>query len=53
MFCLYFIPVHYGNTRLRGQQGGDFSAILKVHAGVADSEGWEKNPFAQDVLGEW
>ena len=30
-----------------------FSAILEGHADIADSEGWERNPFAHDVLGIW
>ena len=29
---------------------GDFLAILEEHAGMADSEGCEKNPFARDVF---
>ena len=29
---------------------GDFSAILEGHAGMADSEGCERNPFARDVF---
>ena len=27
-----------------------FSAILEGHAGLADSEGCERNPFAEDVF---
>ena len=30
---------------------GDYSAILKENAGMADSEGCERNPFARDGLG--
>ena len=30
--------------------GGDFSAILEGHAGMADSEGCKRNPFARDVF---
>ena len=29
---------------------GGFPAILEGHAGMADSEGCERNPFAQDVF---
>ena len=50
MFRLYSIPVRCDNTRFRGQISGDFSAILEGHAGMADSEGWEINPFAVDVF---
>ena len=49
-FCLYSIPVHCGNTRFRGQIWGDFSAILEGYAGMADSEGYKRNPFARDVF---
>ena len=49
-FRLYFIPVRCGNTRSRGQIWGDFSVILEGHAGMADSEGCERNPFARDVF---
>ena len=49
-FRLYSIPVRCGNTRFRGQIWGDFLAILEGHAGVADSEGCERNPFARDVF---
>ena len=49
-FRLYSIPVRCGNTRFRGQIRGDFSAILEGRAGMADSEGCERNPFAQDVF---
>ena len=49
-FHLYSIPVRCGNTRFRGQIWGDFSAILEEHAGMADSEGCEKNPFAREVF---
>ena len=30
-----------------------FSVNLEGHAGIADSEGWETNPFARDILGIW
>ena len=49
-FRLYSIPARYGSTRCRGQIWGDFSAILERHAGMADTEGCEKNPFARDVF---
>ena len=50
MFRSYSISVCYGNARFRGQIWGDFSAILEGHAGMVDSEGCERNPFAQDVF---
>ena len=49
-FRLYSIPVRCGNIRSRGQIWGNFSAILEGHAGMADSEGCDRNPFAQDVF---
>ena len=49
-FRLYSIPVRCGNTRFRGQIWVNFSAILQGHAGMADSEGCERNPFARDVF---
>ena len=49
-FSLYSIPVHCGNTRFQGQIWGYILAILEGHAGMADSEGCERNPFARDVL---
>ena len=49
-FRLYSIPVRCGNTRFRGQTWGDFSAILEGHAGMADSEGCERNLFAREVF---
>ena len=51
-FRLNSIPVRCGNTRFRGQIWGDFSAIFwgGGHAGIADSEGCERNPFARDVI---
>ena len=49
-FRLYSIPESCGNTRFRGQIWGDFSAILEEHAGMTDSEGCKRNPFARDVF---
>ena len=49
-FCLYSIPVRCGNTCFLGQIWGGFSAILEGHAGMADSEGCERNPFARDAF---
>ena len=49
-FHLYSIPVRCGSARFRGQIWGDVSAILEEPAGVADSEGCEKNPFAREVF---
>ena len=49
-FPLYSIPVRCGNTHFRGQLWGDFSAILEGLAGMADSEGCERNPFARDIF---
>ena len=46
-FHLYSIPVRCGNTRFRGQIRSDFSAIFEGHAGMADSEGCERNSFAR------
>ena len=40
----------FGNTGFRGQIWGDFLAILEKHAGMADSEGCERNPFARDAF---
>ena len=39
-----------GNTRFRGQIWSDFSAILEGYAGMADSEGCERNSFARDLF---
>ena len=49
-FRLYSSPVRCGKTRFRDQLWGDFSAILEGYAGMADSEGCERNPFARDVF---
>ena len=49
-FRLCSIPVRCGNTRFRGQTWSDFSAILEGHAGMADSEGCERNLFARDIF---
>ena len=38
------------NTCFRGQMWGDFSALWERHAGMADSEGCEKNAFAEDIF---
>ena len=53
MFHLYSIPVRCGNTRFRGQIWCDFSAILKGHAGMADSEGCKRIPLLEKLLGQW
>ena len=39
-----------GNTRFQGQIFGNIPAILEGHAGMADSEGCERHPFARDVF---
>ena len=49
-FRLFSIPVRCGYTRFRGPTWGDLSAILEGHAGMADSEGCERNPFARDAF---
>ena len=46
-FHSYSIPVRCGNTRFQAQIRSDFSAILEGHAGMADSEGCKRNPFAR------
>ena len=48
-FCLYSIPVRYGNTRFRGQICCDLSAVLEgVWYGVLRRLR-EIYPFARDV----
>ena len=49
-FFLNSIPVRCGNTRFRGQIWSDFSATLEGYAGMADSEGCERNSFARDLF---
>ena len=49
-FRLYSIPVRCGNTPSRGQIWDEILAILERHAGMADSEGCERNPFARNVF---
>ena len=39
-----------GNTHFQGQIWGYIPATLEGHAGMADSEGCERNPFARDVF---
>ena len=49
-FRLYSIPVRCGSTCFRGQIWGDVSVILEGLTGMADSDGCDRSPFAQDVL---
>ena len=49
-FHLYCTPVRCGNTRFFRSNMGGFLAILDGHAGVADSDCCERNPFARDIF---